>query len=44
MGFVNLGQVNIRSHNGSQPMNIEWILKEPLPAYLWNDAAKLSVG
>jgi superfamily II DNA or RNA helicase len=44
MGFVNLGPVKIESYNGSQPMNITWQLAEPLPAYLWSDAAKLAVG
>lgn len=44
MGFVNLGPVNLESHHGSQPMNITWCLETPIPAYLWHDAAKLSVG
>lgn len=44
MGFVNLGPVDIESHHGSQPMNITWKLRTPLPSFLWNDAAKLAVG
>jgi hypothetical protein len=44
MGFVNVGPVNLESYNGSQPMNITWRLEEPLPPYLWNDAAKLALG
>ena len=44
MGFVNLGPVNIESYSGCKPMNITWRLEEPLPPYLWNDAAKLAVG
>ncbi|MBN2802452.1 MAG: DUF3427 domain-containing protein [Deltaproteobacteria bacterium] len=44
MGFVNLGPVFIESHNGSQPMNITWELENPLPAFLWSEAAKLSNG
>ena len=44
MGFVNIGPVKIESYNGSQPMNITWQLAEPLPAYLWSDAAKLAMG
>ncbi|MDA3810680.1 MAG: DUF3427 domain-containing protein [Spirochaetaceae bacterium] len=44
MSYVNLGLVNIETHSGKQPMNITWKLEEALPAYLWDDAAKLSVG
>lgn len=44
MGFVNLGPVSIAANNGSKPMNITWRLEVPLPAFLWNDAAKLAVG
>lgn len=44
MGFINIGPVILESHSGSQPMNITWRLKEPLPPYLWNSAAKLAVG
>lgn len=44
MGFVNIGPVQIDSHNGHKPMNITWKLHEPLPPYLWHDAAKLAVG
>ncbi|WP_281279342.1 DUF3427 domain-containing protein [Desulfobotulus mexicanus] len=44
MGFVNLGPVNLESHYGSQPISITWRLQEPLPPYLWSDAAKLAVG
>ena len=44
MSYVNLGLVNLDSHSGKQPMNITWKLEEALPAYLWEDAAKLSVG
>ena len=35
MAFVNLGFVNLVSHNGSQPMNITWKLATPLPPGLW---------
>lgn len=44
MEFVNLGPVQIGSHHGSQPMNITWELKYPLPSWLWQEAAKLAVG
>ena len=29
---------------GEKPMNIKWALNEPLPTYLWKEAAKLRVG
>jgi len=44
MGFINLGLVNIKSHQGSQPMSIVWKLEEAMPAYLWKNAAKLAIG
>ena len=44
MGFVNFGPVNFIKYEGSQPMNITWKLKHPMPAYLWNETAKLAVG
>jgi len=44
MGFVNYGEVDYVSHTGSQPMNITWKLKEPMPNFMWHQAAKLAVG
>jgi len=44
MGFVNFGPVDFVKYEGSQPMNITWKLKHPMPAYLWHETAKLSVG
>lgn len=44
MGYVFVGEAKLREHNGAKPMNIIWELKEPLPHYLWHDAAKLRVG
>jgi superfamily II DNA or RNA helicase len=44
MGFVNFGPVDFVKYEGSQPMNITWKLKHPMPAYLWHDTAKLAVG
>ncbi len=44
MGYVFLGDGSLKDHNGSKPMNIEWELSEPIPPYLWNDAAKLSIS
>lgn len=44
MGFVNFGEVEYISHTGSQPMNITWKLKDPMPNQMWHEAAKLAVG
>jgi superfamily II DNA or RNA helicase len=44
MGYVFIGEGSINSHYGSKPMSIEWELNEPMPHYLWKDAAKLRVG
>jgi hypothetical protein len=30
--------------SGAKPMNIEWKLKEPMPAYIWKESGKLAVG
>ncbi|PCI51745.1 MAG: restriction endonuclease subunit R [Gammaproteobacteria bacterium] len=44
IGFVNFGPVDFVKYEGSQPMNITWKLKHPMPAYLWHETAKLAVG
>jgi superfamily II DNA or RNA helicase len=44
MGFVNYGEVEYVSHMGSQPMSITWRLKEPMPHFMWQQAAKLAMG
>ena len=44
LGYVFVGEGSINSYYGSKPMSIEWELKEPMPHYLWKDAAKLRVG
>ena len=41
MGYVFLGKAEIRDHYGSKPMSIHWLLKEPIPPYLWNETAKV---
>lgn len=43
-GYVFIGEGNIKDHYGSKPMSINWELNEPMPNYIWKDAAKLSVG
>jgi superfamily II DNA or RNA helicase len=44
MGFVNFGPIDFVKYEGSQPMNITWKLRHPMPAYLWHETAKLAVG
>lgn len=44
LGYVFVGEAKLREHYGAKPMNIKWELKEPLPNYLWKDAAKLRIG
>lgn len=44
MGFVNFGEVEYICHSGSQPMNITWKLRAPMPTFMWQQAAKLAVG
>ena len=44
MGFVFIGEGKFKDSNSSKPMNINWKLEEPMPHYLWKDAAKLSIG
>ena len=44
MGFVNFGPVELVKYEGSQPMNITWRLKHPMPTYMWHNSAKLAVG
>ncbi len=42
--YVFIGQAKFVTYQGSKPMSITWQLNEPLPNYLWNDAAKLQIG
>ncbi|OBT05260.1 restriction endonuclease subunit R [Shewanella sp. UCD-FRSSP16_17] len=44
VGFVNFGPIEFVKYEGSQPMNITWKLKHPMPAYLWQETAKLAIG
>lgn len=44
MGYVFIGKGELKEHYGEKPMNIKWALNEPLPTYLWKEAAKLRVG
>ncbi|MEO9954442.1 DUF3427 domain-containing protein [Nonlabens sp.] len=44
IGYVFIGEGKLKDHYGSKPMSINWVLEEPMPNYLWKDAAKLSIG
>jgi superfamily II DNA or RNA helicase len=44
MGFVNLGTLTFQSYTGSKPMSIIWKLENPMPAWMWKDAAKLAIA
>jgi superfamily II DNA or RNA helicase len=44
ISYVFVGEGRLKEHYGAKPMSIKWELNEPLPHYLWKDAAKLSVG
>jgi len=44
LSYVFLGEVVFVKSTGSKPMNIEWKLKIPMPASLWNQCGKLAVG
>jgi superfamily II DNA or RNA helicase len=44
MPYVFLGEVGYIKSSGSKPMNIEWHLHEPMPAYIWKESGKLAVG
>ncbi len=44
IGYVFIGEGNLKEYEGSKPMSIKWELNEPMPNYLWKDSAKLSVG
>lgn len=44
IAYVFIGEAFLKEHYGEKPMNIKWELNEPIPHYLWKDAAKLRVG
>lgn len=44
MASVFLGEVEIVEYEGSKPMNIKWMLNEPMPPYFWKEAAKMATG
>jgi superfamily II DNA or RNA helicase len=44
ISYVFLGAANYINSSGSKPMNIEWKLNEPMPAYIWKESGKLAIG
>jgi superfamily II DNA or RNA helicase/HKD family nuclease len=44
MSYVFLGPCEYVDHKEARPMNIQWSLAEPIPAYLLNESRKLAVG
>ncbi|EOR92906.1 helicase [Arcticibacter svalbardensis MN12-7] len=44
MSYVFLGKADFINSTGARPMNIEWRLKEAMPAYIWKESGKLAVG
>jgi len=44
MSYVFLGKADFVKTSGEKPMNVEWKLQEPMPAYLWKESGKLAVG
>jgi superfamily II DNA or RNA helicase len=44
MSYVFLGEANFMKSIGSKPMNVEWKLNEPMPAYIWKESGKLAIG
>jgi superfamily II DNA or RNA helicase len=44
MSYVFLGDAKFIQSTGSKPMNVEWKLNEPMPAYIWKESGKLAIG
>ncbi|MGF1555242.1 DUF3427 domain-containing protein, partial [Paucihalobacter sp.] len=44
MGYVFVGEGNLKEHEGSKPMSITWELNEPMPHYIWKESAKMLTG
>jgi len=44
IAYVFLGLADFVKTKGAKPMNIEWKLQEPMPAYIWKESGKLAVG
>lgn len=44
MGYVFIGEGKLKDYYGSKPMSINWELNEPIPPFLYQASAKLSLG
>lgn len=44
IAYAFLGSADFVKTEGAKPMNIEWKLQEPMPAYIWKESGKLAVG
>lgn len=44
MGYVFIGEGKLKDYYGSKPMSINWELNEPIPPFLYQASAKLSMG
>jgi len=44
LSYVFLGLPDFLKSSGAKPMNIEWRLAEPMPAYIWKESGKLAIG
>jgi hypothetical protein len=44
MSYVFLGDAEFINSSGAKPMNVEWRLNEPMPAYIWKESGKLAIG
>jgi superfamily II DNA or RNA helicase len=44
LGYVFIGEGKLKDYYGSKPMSINWELNEPMPNFIYNESAKLSLG
>lgn len=44
LGYVFVGEGKLKDYYGSKPMSINWELNEPIPPFLYQASAKLSLG
>lgn len=44
MGYIFLGEANLQKYSGSKPMNIQWILREPMPNFILKESKKLAAS
>jgi superfamily II DNA or RNA helicase len=44
IAYVFIGDGTFTDYEGSKPMSIKWELHEPMPPFLWKEAAKMATG